>query len=104
MALFHGTHGNLSTSAALIDAVSMDPEVIDPIAEMREKMLLQKGLEGRYITVRPRFLLVPPRLESAALKVTNAAIVAASARDANLLGPSLTPIVEPRLQDGSATA
>jgi ATP-dependent protease ClpP protease subunit len=104
VALFDNAHGNLGTAAALIDAISMDPEVADPLAEMRQKMLLQKGKEGRYITVRPKYLIVPPGLEAAALKVTNAAIVASSARDANVIGPSLTPIVEPRLHDADANA
>lgn len=103
--LFHATHGNLATSAAaLIDAVSLDPEVANPLAAMRTAMLLQKGLEGRYITVRPRYLIVPPELEEAALKVTNAAIVAARGSDVNVVGPTLTPITEPRLHDGSLTA
>jgi len=104
-ALFHADHGNLAGSgAALIDAVNPDPQVANPIAAMRTAMLLQKGLEGRYITVRPRYLLVPPELEEAALKVTNAAIVAARGNDANVVGPTLSPIVEPRLHDGSQTA
>ena len=67
-------------------------------------MMLQTGLEGRYISVRPRYLLVPPELEEAALKVTNAAIVAARGNDANVIGPTLTPIAEPRLHDGSVSA
>lgn len=101
-ALFSAAHANLGTAAALIDAVNPDPSVFDPLAELRRMMVLQKGPEGRYINVRPRFLIVPPSLESAALKVTNAAIVAAQANNANLIGPSLTPIVEPRLEDDSA--
>ena len=84
--------------------MSLDPEVANPLAAMRSAMLLQKGLEGRYITVRPKFLLVPPELEEAALKVTNAAIVAARGSDVNVVGPTLTPITEPRLHDGSSTA
>lgn len=104
VALFHATHGNLGTAAALIDSINPDPSVASPVAEMRKQMLLQKGLEGRYITVRPKYLLVPPDLEEAALKVTNAAIVAARGNDANVIGPSLTPIVEPRLHDSDADA
>ncbi|MDH7453573.1 Clp protease ClpP [Luteimonas composti] len=104
-ALFSAAHGNLGNpAAALIDAVSLDPTVGNPLAAMRAAMLLQKGAEGRYITVRPKYLLVPPGLEEAALKVTNAAIVAARGSDVNVVGPTLTPITEPRLHDGSATA
>lgn len=102
-ALFSADHGNIGNpAAALIDAINPDPEVPNPLAEMRRKMVLQKGLDERYITVRPRYLIVPPSLEEAALKVTNSAIVAAQANNANLIGPSLTPIVEPRLEDASA--
>jgi ATP-dependent protease ClpP protease subunit len=102
VALFHADHGNLGTAAKLADA--LDPTKANPLAEMRQKMLLQKGLEGRYITVRPQFLIVPPELEEVALKATNAAIVASKGIDLNVTGVSLTPIVEPRLHDGSATA
>lgn len=102
--LFHANHGNLGTPAALINAINPNPAVASPLSEMRQLMLLQKGLEGRYITVRPRFLIVPPGLEEAALKVTNAAIVAARGNDANVIGPTLTPIVEPRLHDADADA
>lgn len=102
VALFHANHGNLGTAAALGDA--LDPALANPIAEMRKKMLLQKGIEGRYITVRPRYLLVPPEQEEAALKATNATILAGRAADVNVVGPTLVAIVEPRLQDGSVTA
>ena len=104
VALFHADHNNLGTAAALINSINPNPAVTSPLAEMRQKMLLQKGLEGRYITVRPRYLIVPPGLEEAALKVTNAAIVAARGNDANVIGPTLTPIVEPRLHDADADA
>ncbi len=70
-ALFSAAHANLGTAAALIDAVNPDPSVFDPLAELRRMMVLQKGPEGRYINVRPRFLIVPPSLESAALKVSS---------------------------------
>lgn len=101
-ALFSTEHANLGTAAKLADA--LDPTKANPLAEMRQKMLLQKGIEGRYITVRPQFLIVPPELEEVALKATNAAIIAAKGVDLNVVGVSLTPIVEPRLHDGSATA
>lgn len=101
-ALFHADHGNLGTAAALADA--LDPTKANPLAEMRKKMTLQKGLEGRYITVRPKFLIVPPGLEEVALKATNASIIAGKGADLNVTGVTLTPIVEPRLHDGSETA
>jgi hypothetical protein len=48
--------------------------------------------------------MVPPDLEETALKVTNATLVAGKAGDVNVVGPTLVPVVEPRLHDGSATA
>lgn len=101
-ALFHANHGNLGTAAALGNA--LNPAVANPIAEMRKLMTLQKGIEGRYITVRPRYLVVPPSLEEVALKITSANFVASKGVDQNVFGPSLVPISEPRLEDSSATA
>jgi len=101
-ALFHAEHGNLGTPAALADA--LDPTKPNPLSDMRKKMTLQKGLDGRYITVRPKFLIVPPGLEEVALKVTNASIIAGKGADLNVTGVTLTPIVEPRLHDGSEIA
>lgn len=102
VALFHADHGNLGTAAKLGDA--LDPSKDNPLAAMRKAMRLQKGIEGRYISINPQFLIVPPSLEEVALKATNAAIVAAKGVDLNVTGVTLTPIVEPRLEDGSATA
>lgn len=103
-ALFHADHGNVGTPGALIDAVNPNPAVANPLADMRTKMILQKGIEGRYVSVRPKFLIVPPGLEEAALRVTNAAIVAARGNDANVVGPTLSPIVEARLHDADPDA
>lgn len=100
--LFHASHGNLGTAAALADA--LDPAAANPLAEMRKAMLLQKGVEGRYITIRPRYLVGPPELEEAMLKATNATILASRVGDVNVVGPTLVPVVEPRLHDGSTTA
>ena len=102
-ALFHADHGNLASAAAAL-ADALDPTKTNPLAAMRKAMRLQKGIEGRYITVNPQFLIVPPSLEEVALKATNAGFVAGKGVDINVTGVTLTPIVEPRLEDGSATA
>lgn len=102
VALFDAAHGNLGTPAALQNA--LDPAKANPLNELQELMMLQKGIEGRYITVRPEFLLVPPRLAETALRVTGAAFQPNRAGDVNVIGQSLTPIVEPRLQDTPGTA
>lgn len=101
-ALFHADHANLGTAAALADA--LDPTKANPIGAMRKAMTLQKGLNGQYITVRPRYLIVPPSLEEVALKITSANFVASKGVDQNVFGPSLVPISEPRLEDASSTA
>ena len=102
VALFHATHGNVGTAAALKNA--LDPTLANPLAEMRKLMTLQKGLEGQYITVRPRYLIVPPSLEEAALKITSANFVASKGVDQNVFGPSMLAISEPRLEAASSTA
>lgn len=101
VALFHGDHGNLGTATALDEELGT---TTSPLSEARELMLLQKGLEGRHITVRPEFLIVPPRLEQTAIKITSRDFMANSAQSTNPLNRNLMAIVEPRLQDASATA
>jgi ATP-dependent protease ClpP protease subunit len=103
VALFHATHGNLGTATALKAALE-DAPALDPIAEAREKMMLQKGIEGRYITVRPRHLIVPPKLERTAQKITSPDFVAAKQSATNNVDRTLNLVVEPRLQDASTTA
>ncbi len=103
VALFHGTHGNLGTATALKAALE-DAPALDPIAEAREKMMLQKGIEGRYITVRPRHLIVPPKLERTGQKITSPDFVAAKQGATNNVDRTLNLVVEPRLQDASNTA
>jgi ATP-dependent protease ClpP protease subunit len=100
--LFSGAHGNLGTAAALQNA--LNPALANPLNEMQELMMLQKGIEGRYITVRPEYLIVPPRLAETALRVTAAGFAPNAAGDINVIGRTLTPIVEPRLQDSPGTA
>lgn len=94
VALFHATHGNLGTAGAISETT---------LSEAREKMLLQKGIEGRYITVRPEFLIVPPRQLTAAQKIVTAVVPDATS-GVNVFQNGLSVIAEPRLQDGSATA
>ena len=51
LALFHATHGNLGT-AGIISETSL--------TEAYELYAKQKGLEGRLISIQPRFIIVPP--------------------------------------------
>lgn len=92
--LFHATHGNLGTAGAISDTT---------LGEMQEKMLLQKGIEGRHIVVRPEFLIVPPRQLVSAQKAVALPITPSQTANANPFYQALTVIGEPRLQDASAT-
>lgn len=94
-------HGNVGTTAALQNA--LDPSKANPLEEMYQLMMLQKGIEGRYITVRPEFLIVPPQLAATALKLTSAAFTPNRAADIDVIGSNLTAIVEPRLVDGGGS-
>lgn len=86
--LFHADHGNIAASGATINVTSL--------AEARLKMRKQKGLAGRPINVRPRFLVVPPEQELAAEQVL-AAIQPTTTDDVNPFGGKLELLVETRL-------
>lgn len=92
IAVFHASHGNLT--------VDNDPL---PLAEAalnaaRLAMRRQTGLGGgMLIDVTPRFVLVPPELETTAEKLL-AQIAATKTSDANPFS-NLTLLVEPRLTD-----
>jgi ATP-dependent protease ClpP protease subunit len=93
--LFHADHGNLGTAGAISETT---------LGEMQEKMLLQTGIDGRHITVRPEFLLVPPKHLVTAQKQLVLPINPAKVADANPFHGALKIIAEPRLQDAGATA
>lgn len=90
--LFHADHGNIAGSATAISVTSL--------AEARLKMRRQKGLAGRPINVRPRFLVVPPELELIAEQVL-AAIQPTTTDDVNPFGGKLELLVETRLSSAT---
>lgn len=90
--LFHADHGNISASGAAISVTSL--------AEARLNMRKQKGLAGRPINVRPRFLVVPPELELVAEQVL-AAIQPTTTGDVNPFGGKLELLVETRLSSAT---
>ncbi|MEI4486367.1 prohead protease/major capsid protein fusion protein [Frigidibacter sp. MR17.14] len=92
LALFHATHGNLATGAAL-DVAALDAA--------RRAMRGMKGLDGvTPINATPRFLVVGPELETTAEQVL-ASIYAATVADVNAFSGKLTLLVEPRITDES---
>jgi len=91
LALFHADHGNLAdTGAAPAEAT---------LSAARLAMRTQTGLTNEHIAVTPRFLLVPPALETTAEKLLSQ-IQAAKTADVNPFA-SLVLIVEPRLTDAA---
>jgi HK97 family phage prohead protease len=85
--LFHADHGNIGT----VGAPSMTT-----LSEARRLMRRQTGLSGQPISVTPRFVLVPPELETAAEAVL-ATLAPARLDDVNVFSGKFQLVVEPRL-------
>lgn len=91
--LFSAPHANLGTAGAIS---------ITTLSEARQLMRKQKGLEGRYINLAPRFLVVGPNNETAAAQFTNSDYVPEAAANINpFAGGVLRVIVDPRIEDNS---
>ncbi len=91
--VFHADHGNLAATAAALS--------IDSLSAARLAMRRQKSLTGQPIQVAPKYLIVPPELETSAEKILHE-ITAATAADVNPFSNSLTLVVEPRLTNATA--
>lgn len=88
-ALFHANHGNLAGSGTDITH--------DALSAARAAMRKQKGLEGDFINIQSRYLMVGPDKETKAQQLINAAIVATKTTDTNVFRSSHEIIVEPRI-------
>jgi phage head maturation protease len=92
VALFHATHKNLQTAAAMSEAT---------LAVMRAAMAKQKGLDGKTtLNIRPTFLFVPVDLENSAEKLLASY---ATTKPSDAVAESirrLQAISEPRLDNG----
>lgn len=86
--VFSAAHGNVTTAFAFDTAT---------LSAARTAMRRQKGLGGQLIDVTPRYLLVPPELETAGEKLI-AEISATTTDDVNPFS-KLSLLVEPRLTD-----
>ncbi len=91
-ALFHADHGNLAASGAALSVTSL--------AGLRLAMRRQTGLSGEPIAATPRYLLVPPELEDAAMQLV-ATITPNTVDDVNV-NSALSVVVEPRLTSTTA--
>lgn len=87
-AVFSAAHGNI-TAAYAFDTLTL--------SAARTAMRRQKGLGGMLIDVTPRYLLVPPELETVGEKLI-AEITATTTDDVNPFS-KLSLLVEPRLTD-----
>lgn len=100
VALFHASHNNLLTGAAIS---------VDALGAARAAMRMQRGMkagseDGRFMNVTPKFLLVPPSLETKAQQMTTATqVVYTKASDTNPFAGTTTVIAEPRLEATSAS-
>lgn len=96
-ALFHANHGNLSATNAAI--------AIAPLGEGRAGMRKQKGLNGRFINIISKYMLVPAALETVAEQyVTQTNVIYTKAADFNPFANKLQVIAEPRLDAASLTS
>lgn len=92
-ALFHNDHKNQGTGAIGEAAVSA----------ARKALRNQKDIAGNRINLRPRFLVLPTALETAAQKFLSP-IQPSTTGDVNIFTGSMSLIVEPRLDDASEQA
>ena len=94
-ALFHASHGNLAGSGTAITVTSL--------GDARKAMRQQKGLNGRFINVLAKYLIVPTALETVAQQyMAQTNIVVTKASDFNPFANTLQVIAEPRLDAASA--
>jgi hypothetical protein len=89
-ALFHADHKNSGTGAIGVAAMS----------DARKALRSQKDIAGNRINLRPRHLVVPTSLETAAQTFLSP-IQPAKTGDVNIFTGSVSLIVEPRLDDAS---
>lgn len=92
-ALFHADHANTGAGAIGVDAIS----------NARKALRNQKDIAGNRINLRPRYLLLPTALETAAQTFLSP-IQPNTTGDVNIFTGSMNLIVEPRLDDASEQA
>ena len=97
--LFHDTHANKATNAAL---------AVDSLAAGIKLMKLQKDLQGkRRLNIRPMYFLAPVAIEGTAEQFFRTGEIGGETNQPNLVNPYagsyLTRIYEPRIDDIAAT-
>lgn len=92
-ALFHtANHKNYLASGAALS--------LDTLSAARVAMRKQTGLTGELISIEPKWIVVPPELETKAEQLMTQ-IAATKAEDANVMAGKFSVVVEPRLTDGA---
>lgn len=91
--LFHVDHGNLAASGA--------PPSEATLTAARLAMRGQKDASGQLIAVSPKYLVIPPALETTVEKLLTT-LAATTTGEVNPFAGKLTAIVEPRLVSATA--
>lgn len=94
--LFHADHSNIAAAGSAIS--------IESLSAGRTAMRTQKSPGGGTLNLSAKTLLVPAALETIANQYTSSAYNPTKPGDINVFQGTLTPVVEARLDDKSATA
>jgi hypothetical protein len=95
-ALFHANHGNLTGTGTALS--------VDSLGVGRTLLRKQTSIDGQYINVTARYLLVPAAKETLAQQYTSQAYIAGQSSAINPFAGTLQVIAEPRLDVASGTA
>jgi hypothetical protein len=99
VALFAAGHNNVGTKA-LNPASGSNVAGLDALYQL---IRLQKGLNGEYLNLTPRMVLVPPQLATAARQLLQQTTNPVTDLTTNPFKGDLVPIVEARLSGTAAT-
>lgn len=97
-ALFHNKHENLAATGG-VGVIS-----VATLSSAREALRKQKGLNGRFINVAAKYLMVPCSLETIAQQFMTTNVMHIKNPDVNPFAGTLQIITEPRLDSASTTA
>jgi len=95
LAMFHATHGNLTASGTAISVASL--------GVARKSLRLMKDLEGELLNLTPKYLVVPPSIETVADQFVSQ-VTPSQGSEVNPFANRLQVISEPRLEAASAIA
>lgn len=88
LALFVAGHGNIGTAAAITET---------SLAEAYRAFGNQRGIEGRQVSIQPRYIITPPGTRSVEARKNVTATTPNAIAGVNAFAGRLEPIEEPRL-------